>query len=172
MRVPARGGAFVIARRRGAMLWPPATHGMCEASAKVAVWNRRALAVFWGLFGAACVLLPFSPSLSATRVFPFPIAIGITVLVSAYGFFQGWRWGRVAIGFVVAPLVVVSFDRLMSMHFQRYYGSLFAVCCLLLLVGFYTWVFIFAGLDRSGSPRRRRVDCEREDYRDEEGDYE
>jgi hypothetical protein len=36
----------------------------------------------------------------------------------------------------------------MSLHFERYHGPYFWVCLVLLAAGFYTWVFIFTGLDR------------------------
>jgi len=129
---------------------------MSEASARVGVWNRRFLAGFWALFGLTCIGVTFSEWFRQTNLIPYSVAVGACFLVGALGFYAGWKWGRVAIGVLVAPLSLLCFDRLISMHFQRYYGPYFWMCFVLLGAGFYTWVFIFTGLDRDALRARYR----------------
>lgn len=129
---------------------------MSEASARLGVWNRRLLAGFWALFGVACLVLTLSDWFRQTNLLPYSMVVGACFLVSAIAFYRGWRWGRVAIGVLVAPLSLLCFDRLMSLHFERYYGPYFWVCFVLLAAGFYTWVFTFTGLDRDALRTRYR----------------
>ena len=121
---------------------------MSEASARIGIVNRRILAVFWALFGVACVALTLSERFRQTNLLPYSAVVGVCFLVSAIVFYLGAKAGRVAIGILVAPLSVLCFERLLSLHFQRYYGPYFWVCSVVLALGFYTWVFIFTGLDR------------------------
>jgi len=121
---------------------------MSEASAKLGVWNRHVLAVFWALFGAACLGMTLNEQFRELNVLPYAAVVGGCFLVSAILFYLGWKAGRVAIGVLVAPLSVLCFERLISLHFQRLYGPYFWVCLALLAFGFYTWVFLFTGLDR------------------------
>ncbi len=121
---------------------------MSEASARIGKVNRRILAVFWGLFGVACIALTLSDWFRQTNLLPYSAVVGVCFLASAVVFYLGSKMGRVAIGILVAPLSVLCFERLLSLHFQRYYGPFFWICFVVLAFGFYTWVFIFAGLDR------------------------
>lgn len=132
------------------MLFAPAKL-MSETSAKVGIWNRRCLAVFWGLAGLACLGSMLMDSFRGSRALPFLVAGGLALLISALGFYRGSKWGRVFIGLLVAPLVLFCFDRLMLMYFGKSFGLYFWLLCLLVAIGFYTWIFLFTGLDRDAA---------------------
>jgi hypothetical protein len=124
---------------------------MSESSARVGLWNRHFLAGFWALFGCACQALLLKEAIRSSKVAWIPVVVGLAFLISAWGFYRGQRWGRAAIGFLVAPLALYFFDQLMSLHFLRYHGIYFWFCCFLLVAAFYTWLFLFSGLDRDAS---------------------
>jgi hypothetical protein len=125
---------------------------MSESSARVGVASRHALAVFWGFFAVACMGLVLLPKVRNSAWFFLPPIGGGALLLSAWGYYRGRRWSRVALGVVVAPLSLLCFDRLLYYYFARRFGLPFWSCLCLLATAFYTWVLLFAGLDRDAPP--------------------
>lgn len=121
---------------------------MSVKSARFGVWNRRLLALFWGLFGLVCLGLLFHTFWWQTKLFFGPAAAGIAFLASSIAFYRGSAWGRSAIGVLVSVLALYCFDRLLYLHFQRHHGFFFFLVCLVLAAAFYTFLFLFSGLDR------------------------
>lgn len=124
---------------------------MSESSARIGVTSRHLLATFWGLFALGCLALLLHPRVRSSAWFFLPPVGGVAFLVSAAGYYSGRRWGRILLGLMVAPLTLVCFERLLWYHFASRHGLWFWLCLLLLAVAFYTWVLLFAGLDRDAS---------------------
>jgi hypothetical protein len=121
---------------------------MSESTARIGVASRHALAVFWGLVAVACVGLVLMPKVRASPWFFVPPAAGVILFAAAWSFYRGRRSGRTALGVLVAPFTLVCFDRLLLYFFAHRIGLHFWVCCLLLGVSCFTWIALFAGLDR------------------------
>lgn len=117
--------------------------------------HRRILAWFWGLFGAGCWAFLLHGAWWRSWLFLLPMLGGLAFLVSAAGFYRGRKWGRFSLGFWVAGVTLYGFDRLLNLHFRGYHGLYFWLICGLLLAAFYTWLFLFSGLDPEGGPGER-----------------
>jgi len=118
--------------------------------ARIARWNRLLLSLFWGFFGVTCFLPLLRAGLWHTKTGMAVAAVGVAFLVSAWGFYRGTRWGRIAIGLLMAFLALYCFDRLLYFGFRKAFSGYFALFCALLVAAIYTWLFLFSGLDRGG----------------------
>ncbi|MCX8108462.1 MAG: hypothetical protein N3G20_06630 [Verrucomicrobiae bacterium] len=128
---------------------------------RIVRWNRRILGFFWGMVGLACICLILWREVRMTKLAPVPVVAGIILLVSSLGFYLGKKWGRFLIGVVMAFVVLYCFDRLLYLGFGKVFNWFFYALCVVLFVAFYTWLYLFSGLDRGGP-----VDVESFDDRD------
>jgi hypothetical protein len=132
-----------------------------SSTARIVRVNRMALSLIWGSFGVACLAPLVRPNMWSAKTALVLSAIALAFLLAAWGFYRGTRWGRFGIGVLMAFLALYCFDQLLVWSFSRPRPDIgrVALCCALLAAAFYTWLFLFSGLDRGG-PMRADSDTE------------
>lgn len=117
---------------------------------RIVRWNRTILGLFWAAVGLACIGLILWRDVRVTKLAPVPVAAGVVLLVASWGFYLGKKWGRLLIGFIMALVALYCFDRLLYLGFGKAFNWFFYLLCVVLGAAFYTWVYLFSGLDRGG----------------------
>ncbi|HNU52766.1 MAG TPA: hypothetical protein PKJ98_17890 [Verrucomicrobiota bacterium] len=124
--------------------------------------NRRILGAFWTCLGVAVLCILLVPSFRQPKIFAFPLVIGSALILGGWGLYHGRRWARGVVGTMVGIMTILSFERILYLHYRHYHGPWFWACCLLLLAAFYTFLFLFSGLDRDASRLDDRPDLPEE----------
>lgn len=117
---------------------------------RIVYWNRVVLGAFWALAGIACVGLILWRDVRMTKLALVPVIAGLILIAAAWGFYRGTRWGRILIGVVMAFVALYCFDRLLYLGFRKMFNWFFYLLCGMLAAAFYTWLYLFSGLDHGG----------------------
>lgn len=121
-----------------------------SSTSRIVRWNRVILALLWAAVGIGCIGLLLWEDVRASKLAGVPAIAGAVLLVTSWGFYLGRRWGRVCIGVVMAFVALYCFDRLLYLGFRKTFSWFFLVLCAVLIAAFYTWLYLFSGLDRGG----------------------
>ncbi|NLH75138.1 MAG: hypothetical protein GX456_18990 [Verrucomicrobia bacterium] len=127
---------------------------------RIVYWNRVVLGLFWVAVGLASIGLILWRDVRLTKLAPVPVVAGIILITAAWGFYTGKKWGRILIGVVMAFVALYCFDRLLYLGFRKMFNWFFYLLCAMLAVAFYTWLYLFSGLDRGGPVQTETTDDE------------